>query len=94
MEAKQRIRDLYNELIQTQIASVDLLSDAIQHAGDALVQALLQRGNLQALLLSGGNGFFSAAESGIFSDPDFNKHQRFPIQHDQVNFTATTAVVF
>ncbi|QGX39258.1 SIS domain-containing protein [Permianibacter aggregans] len=56
MEAKQRIRDLYNEFIQTQIASVDLLSDSIQRAGDALVQALLGGHKIMTCGIGGSAG--------------------------------------
>ena len=71
METKQRIRDLYNESIQTQIASVDLLSEHIERAGSALVNALL---NGHKILTCGIGG--SAGVAQIFASALINRLNR------------------
>lgn len=71
METKQRIRDLYNESIQTQIASVDLLSEHIERAGSSLVNALL---NGHKILTCGIGG--SAGVAQIFASALINRLNR------------------
>ena len=69
--AQQRIQDLFNESIQTKIASVELLSGAIARAGAAMVQALLN-GNK---ILACGNGG-SAGDAAHFSSEMLNRFER------------------
>jgi len=69
--AQQRIQDLFNESIQTKIASVELLSGAITRAGAAMVQALLN-GNK---ILACGNGG-SAGDAAHFSSEMLNRFER------------------
>jgi DnaA initiator-associating protein len=69
--AQQRIQDLFNESIQTKIASVELLSGVISRAGEAMVQALLN-GNK---ILACGNGG-SAGDAAHFSSEMLNRFER------------------
>ncbi|MFN4290413.1 MAG: phosphoheptose isomerase [Permianibacter sp.] len=69
--AQQRIQDLFNESIQTKIASVELLSGTIARAGAAMVQALLN-GNK---ILACGNGG-SAGDAAHFSSEMLNRFER------------------
>lgn len=71
MDDKQRLKDLYNESIQTQIASVELLSEPIQRAGQALVNALL---NGHKILTCGIGG--SAGVAQIFAAALINRLHR------------------
>lgn len=52
MDPIQRIRDNFNESIQTQIAAIELLAEPIAHAGELLTQCLINGHKI----LSCGNG--------------------------------------
>ncbi len=71
MESVQRIRDLFNESIQTQIAAVDLLAEPVARAADTIVQALL---NGHKILCCGNGG--SASEAARFAANMLHRFER------------------
>lgn len=71
MDSAQRIRDLFNESIQTKIAAVDLLAEPVARAGDTIVQALL---NGHKLLACGNGG--SASDAARFAAQMLNRFDR------------------
>lgn len=71
MDSVQRIRDLFNESIQTKIAAVDLLTEPVARAGDTMVQALL---NGHKILACGNGG--SAGDAAHFSSEMLNRFER------------------
>jgi len=71
MDSVQRIRDLFNESIQTKIAAVDLLTEPVARAGEAIVQSLL---NGHKILACGNGG--SAGDAAHFSSEMLNRFER------------------
>ncbi|NQD39051.1 phosphoheptose isomerase [Permianibacter sp. IMCC34836] len=71
MDSVQRIRDLFNESIQTKIAAVDLLTEPVARAGEAMVQSLL---NGHKILACGNGG--SAGDAAHFSSEMLNRFER------------------
>ncbi|MEM9101131.1 MAG: phosphoheptose isomerase [Pseudomonadota bacterium] len=71
MDTTQRVRDTFNESIQTKIAAADALIEPISVAADIMVNCLLQ-GNK---ILSCGNGG-SAGDSQHFSSEMLNRFER------------------
>jgi DnaA initiator-associating protein len=71
MDSVQRIRDLFNESIQTKIAAVDLLTEPVARAGEAMVHSLL---NGHKILACGNGG--SAGDAAHFSSEMLNRFER------------------
>ncbi len=91
MESVQRIRDLFNESIQTQIAAVDLLAEPIARAADTIVQALL---NGHKILCCGNDG--SASEAARFAANMLHRFERerpsLPAIALSTDYTTMTAI--
>ena len=71
MEPIVRIKQLFNESIQTKIAAVDLLAGPVNRAGEVMAQCLLN-GNK---ILACGNGG-SAGDAAHFSSEMLNRFER------------------
>ncbi len=71
MDPVQRIRDSFNESIQTKIAAAETLAQPIARAGDMMVQCLLNGHKI----LSCGNGG-SAGDAAHFSSEMLNRFER------------------
>ncbi len=50
-------------------------------------------GTCDAFLLGKSHTFRSTAMRAVTPVPDFRKHQRLPVHHDQVNFTKAAVIV-
>ncbi len=71
MDSILRIKSLFNESIQTKIAAVDLLTEPVARAGEAMVQSLL---NGHKILACGNGG--SAGDAAHFSSEMLNRFER------------------
>ena len=58
-----------------------------------IAQQIAAGGMNDALLFAGVNAGRCTAESGVASQPDFNKDERLAVQRDAVDFTPAHAVV-
>lgn len=71
MDPVQRIRDSFNESIQTKIAAAETLAQPVSRAGEMMVQSLLNGHKI----LSCGNGG-SAGDAAHFSSEMLNRFER------------------